>query len=70
MTGKWQMSCLSSKKGKRKNLRNYRPTSLPSVLGKTVKQVLMEDIFRYMENKKVFGTASMDLPQANCVQGT
>lgn len=70
MTGKWQMSCLSSKKGKQKNQGNYRLISFTSVLGKTMTQVLMEDIFRYMENKKVFGTASMGLPQVSCIQGT
>lgn len=70
MTGKWQMSCLSWKKGKRKNLGNYKLISFISILGKTMKQVLMEDIFRYMENKKVFGTTSMGLPQTSCVQGT
>lgn len=55
MTGKWQMSCLPSKKKKRKkrkNLGNYRLISFTSMLGKTMKQVLVKNIFRYMENKK------------------
>lgn len=39
-----------------------------AVLGKTIKQVLMEDIFKSTENRKVFGTATMGLTQASCVQ--
>ena len=45
------------KKGKEKDLGNYRPVRLTSVLGKVMEQIILENISKLMKDKKVTGTS-------------
>ena len=51
----WRISNVTPvfKKGKKKDLGNYRPVSLTSVPGKVLEQLVLEAISKQLEEKKV-----------------
>lgn len=47
-------------RGMREEMRNYRPTSLTSVLGKVMEKVVLGDSERQLKNKAIIKASSMD----------
>ena len=47
------MSLQSSKRARRKDLRNYRPVSISSVPGKVTEQLILDDISKQVDKKVI-----------------
>lgn len=61
-TGRKQSLLFFALGGKKKNLGNYRLSSLPLIPGKVLKQ-FQENISRYMKDKKVIGNSQHEFMQ-------
>jgi len=53
------------KKEKQENLRNYRPVSLTSMLGKVRERLILEVVIKQVVKRRLSGVVSMDSPRGN-----